>query len=597
MAVADPLSPPSAPPLDSGAGRVPVAVGAAMIAVFSAAFIARSAFTYHGKTYFSLFDDAMISMSYGRNLAEGHGLVWNAGGDPVEGFTNLLWTLWMAAVHLAGVSAARSSLAIMISGVALLVANVAVVGAIARRIAPEAPRVAMLAIVSTALLYPLLFWTLRGMEVGLLTLLVSLAVLLALRIAERPAGRDVAALALVLVAGYLTRDDSLTWIAVIGVFVAMYARRAALWLGVAVVGAVAVKTGLRLVYYGEALPNTYHLKLDGEPLTARVRRGLIAVANIGLVELFAPLALAIVALKERGSVALRLLGALVVVQCVYSVYVGGDVWEFLEITNRYITPVVPCLLVLASVGLDRLLAGTTGSSRTAWLLAAGFVAVAVVNLVLAESQRAIAELFRIGPAADRHAEIVVALVLAVAAGVVAMRRPRSGTAFAVGAVLLVVAVSGQQFVHWTQDGAAYAAADDDMARYGLMLGDVTPPRTTVAVAWAGAIPYFSRRPSVDLLGKSDPVIAREPPRDVPFTPGHDKFDYEYSLGRLRPQVVAQLWFVGPEPWRPMRRWGYTQIARQPLPLSQWAQLYVTRDVPAAVQRELKRRLPEIVRDS
>jgi hypothetical protein len=44
----------------------------------------------------------------------------------------------------------------------------------------------------------------------------------------------------------------------------------------------------------------------------------------------------------------------------------------------------------------------------------------------------------------------------------------------------------------------------------------------IAVIWAGAIPYFSRRPAIDLLGKSDPVIAalrprlgfRLPPRDI-----------------------------------------------------------------------------------
>ena len=41
----------------------------------------------------------MISLTYGRNLARGNGLVWNAGGERVEGYTNFLWTLWMAAIH------------------------------------------------------------------------------------------------------------------------------------------------------------------------------------------------------------------------------------------------------------------------------------------------------------------------------------------------------------------------------------------------------------------------------------------------------------------------------------------------------------------
>ena len=46
-------------------------------------FIARTAFTVGGSMYFTLFDDAMISMRYARNLAEGHGLLWNAGQPPV----------------------------------------------------------------------------------------------------------------------------------------------------------------------------------------------------------------------------------------------------------------------------------------------------------------------------------------------------------------------------------------------------------------------------------------------------------------------------------------------------------------------------------
>ena len=52
--------------------RLPYAVATAWYAVF----IARSSFTVRGRRTFALFDDAMISMTYARNLARGHGLVW-----------------------------------------------------------------------------------------------------------------------------------------------------------------------------------------------------------------------------------------------------------------------------------------------------------------------------------------------------------------------------------------------------------------------------------------------------------------------------------------------------------------------------------------
>ena len=47
-------------------------------------------------------DDAFISFRYARNLAEGHGLVWNI-GERVEGYTNFLWTLCMAPAFLFGI--------------------------------------------------------------------------------------------------------------------------------------------------------------------------------------------------------------------------------------------------------------------------------------------------------------------------------------------------------------------------------------------------------------------------------------------------------------------------------------------------------------
>ena len=59
--------------------------------------------------------------------------------------------------------------------------------------------------------------------------------------------------------------------------------------------------------------------------------------------------------------------------------------------------------------------------------------------------------------------------------------------------------------------------------------------------WAGAIPYFDHRPSVDLLGKSDPFIAHQPPHPGALYPGHMKWDYAYSVAALRPDVIAQLW--------------------------------------------------------
>ena len=62
-------------------------------------------------------DDAFISFRYVRNLLEGHGLVFNP-GEYVEGYTNFLWILELAAIwrvlgirpeHVAVATGCRSS--------------------------------------------------------------------------------------------------------------------------------------------------------------------------------------------------------------------------------------------------------------------------------------------------------------------------------------------------------------------------------------------------------------------------------------------------------------------------------------------------------
>jgi hypothetical protein len=77
----------------------------------------------------------------------------------------------------------------------------------------------------------------------------------------------------------------------------------------------------------------------------------------------------------------------------------------------------------------------------------------------------------------------------------------------------------------------------------------------VATFWAGAIPYFSQRHAIDILGKSDPHIAREvqPVLSRDFPPGHGKFDLQYSLRTLQADVLdmpgGRIWpDLTQEPW-------------------------------------------------
>jgi hypothetical protein len=96
--------------------------------------------------------------------------------------------------------------------------------------------------------------------------------------------------------------------------------------------------------------------------------------------------------------------------------------------------------------------------------------------------------------------------------------------------------------------------NEDMVRQALMVRQITDSEATIAVVWAGAIPYFAERETIDLLGKNDAKIAREKMRFDPsllsrsfgFWPGHLKWDYDYSIGQLQPDLVLQVWAEPPE---------------------------------------------------
>jgi arabinofuranosyltransferase len=528
--------------------------------VFYAAFIARSGFRADGQLAFSLFDDGMVSMRYARNFADGHGLVWNPGQDPVEGYTNLLWTLWMSLLHLTAVPELQLSLLVMLTGAVLLVANTLVVGAIARRLVPGAEWAPPAAMLLTALHYPLAFWALRGMEVGLVTLVISLLILLALRIADEPRTRDVLLFAGVTAVGVLTRDDVAVPAAVLMVFAiaateAAHRRRVAAALVAGLAVPLAAHTVFRLAYYGDLLPNTYFLKVGGAALGTRLSTGLGRFLDTEVIRLYAPLlvaaagALALPRAIPRGVLAT---GAVFAAQCLYSVYVGGDAWEAAGFTNRYVTSVAPALIVLSVFGLNALLDAGPQALRRAQLA----VGAAAAGLALYGWTE-----FTLNGSPARFAAAL--LGAAAAAGVVVAARHARGRAYpAIACVLLLGAVSGPALADWSLHNAFYVREDADQARYGLIVRDGTAPAASVAVTWAGAVPYFSHRRAVDLLGKSDRAIARGPhrlDRYGRFHPGHTKWDYSHSVGRLRPDLVAHLWQDTPADTALLERNGYRRL--------------------------------------
>lgn len=190
-----------------------LAVLAGLYTVWAIAFVWRGSFVaIDGNRYSSLFDDALISMRYAWNLSHGAGLVWNP-GEYVEGYSNLLMTLFMS-IWTFFLTKREAVLAVKLAGIPFIVGSAYFAVRISRCIrlgSGEAarPLLELMVYAGTLLYYPLSYWTLMGMETGMLTALLLVSLWQAFRLGRASSIKDSVLLGLSLGLLYLTRADSL----------------------------------------------------------------------------------------------------------------------------------------------------------------------------------------------------------------------------------------------------------------------------------------------------------------------------------------------------------------------------------------------------
>ena len=139
-----------------------------VFAVYAARFIERTSFVIDGTRHYALFDDAMISMRYARNLAEGHGLVFNP-GERVEGYTNFLWVLLAAVAIKLGLDPLLTT---RIVGVACALAVMFFCTRFVARSTSSSPILILLVPLLLAANSAFALWSQAGLETMLFTFLV-----------------------------------------------------------------------------------------------------------------------------------------------------------------------------------------------------------------------------------------------------------------------------------------------------------------------------------------------------------------------------------------------------------------------------------------
>lgn len=481
---------------------IAMAILLAAFLLYGWAFIQRTSIEVEGQRMHALFDDAMISMQFAKNFARGDGLVWNAGGERIEGFSNPLWVLVMSLVHLFPLEITETSFYIKLISLCCLFLNLWMVKGLAEQFSSNR-LVPLAAVFLTAFYFPLNNWSLQGMEVGLQALLFSAALYLAIRGLQH--GHFQPWTYLLFGLGVLLRMDAAA--------PALAATAALVWIDPghrrqhllgglgAVFGTLLVLTLWRLAYYGDPLPNTYYLKLGTGSSVLRISIGLRRLWDFVWTSNWAIFALPLTLPAVDRRKTLLPLYAAVLAQVGYSVYVGGDAWEHVGGANRFIAAVMPIFFVLYAHTLGQLAAALLATIKK--------------------------------PPAWAGATAQTVLVLWVGMSLLSLNTLNVQNGFA----------------RWTlRDKPIFTESVERYASIGLKLGELTAPQATIAVVTAGNLPYFSERTSIDLLGKNDPVIARQEAHlnaslfePGNYRPGHNKWDYAYSIGELQPDVIAQLW--------------------------------------------------------
>lgn len=427
-----------------------------------------------GQDVWWLDDDMMISLRYARNLAEGKGLVWNE-GERVEGITNPLWTVLLAVPHLL-VPPEEVSLWVIGTNAALFAALLVLTYRLARQL-DASPLAAGLGVVALSTYTGAVHWAAAGGETVLVSLLfvgmalqvrkpgglVRGAVLGGLAIWTR---MDAAPLAFVLLVGGWWLQES------------GRDRKSLLQSAAVLLAFPLVLTGLRLLYYGELLPNTYYLKATGWDGKAVAGLHYLArsLSQHGI--LVVPF-LASLAAGRRGLPVF----AATVMHVLYVVSVGGDELP----RQRFFVPVAPFVFALSFLGIERIGALLSRSAAGPEGPAAG-----------------------VGPAAPLLPVIVLAVAGLGAATFPGLR---------------------------TSETENRMMSETANVYLGLVIRENTEPDALVAHFWAGATAYFSDRPGLDFLGKCDPEIARLPGKPGMIRPGHNKYDLAASL-RREPDVIV-----------------------------------------------------------
>lgn len=424
-------------------------------------------------------DDSLIVARYAERLIQGHGLTWTD-GERVEGYSNLLWTVSVAAIGALGIDVLDAARLLGVICTASVFLALGWAQAPQRLVELIPPTIAALLYASAG---PVGVWSIGGLEPSMVAALLAWALVAVFPIVDGVDQSSRRALLVGLPLGLLcwTRPDGPLFTAVFaGVTVLLFKLRRPGWIlglrmTVLPVTAVAMQLCFRLIYYGDWLPNPAYIK--ARVVEDRLADGIEYVVGPwewmvpALVLVGLSLLVSLIGKHQRGR-------SLLLLCCFfawagYLVAIGGDIFA----GRRHWVPLWLLLAFMVTPGLDWVI-----RRRRVWPA----LVVAVTSL-----------------AAIHHL------------GEIQREDPK-------------VQQAKRQIWQWEGEILARVLGEGFRAEQPLM-----------AVTAAGTLPYFSKLPCLDMLGLNDRHIARKRPEHAGSL-AHDHADGTYVLDRQPDLIVFTL---------------------------------------------------------
>jgi hypothetical protein len=456
-------------------------------------------------------DDAFIFFRYVENWVGGHGLTWNPGHEPVEGYTSFLFVVLLAIP--AALGAHLPSFVHVINLLLLFALLYAMARFVAVGIGGWKPAT-LVAPLLAASSFQVVVFARGGME----TVLFALVLVAAFHVAVFGDRRRRTLLLSGALFGLLVlvRPDGIVAYAVFVAYQVASALRAKqpavpmrdeLLRAAGVVAILAPHLIFRIAYYGELVPNTFQAKvgLSAPVITRGVKAVLVYLSTL------------------RGGL---LIGAVGLWALAPRTRAGGVLGSFLLVW----------LVYLATVGL---------SSMTWWYaMPLDVISMLWLGWSLAALRATNPERF-----ASRRSRWIGGLALAV----VSFANLSAG----INRALVTPSVFAQGLYEEPSDLTQKVT---NYVKVGKLMGELVEADETLAVAECGAVPYYAGIVTYDALGLNDKHIARQPVSPGTWAFGHEKGDAAYLLAQ-KPTYIIMKPFLTRVP------------DRKPVAVPSWHQMY------------------------